>query len=104
MTLSIQSFDERKINKNLSKIIFDEYLNIKNYVDNECIQSNNCEYELKAILIHEGTIDFGKYYTILQFQKDNLWYRFSDSKVLKFGNDINDIKNAYSLIYINKNI
>ena len=64
--------------KNLSFIEFEESLNLaefcekKNYPD-------DCLFKLLCIIYHEGTLDFGHYYTIIKIKEH--WFKFSDNNV-----------------------
>lgn len=68
------------------------------------------EFKLKGMIIHEGSADYGHYYSLIK--ADNAWYEFND-KVIKYF-DVNELKerafgtqdekannrgNAYMLFY-----
>ena len=70
-------------------------------------------YYLHAILIHEGSGDFGHYMAFIYDRKEEFWYKFNDhnvrveseDKVMEdaFGNPKTKIS-AYGLIYVNGEI
>ena len=74
----IQRINKFLKTKNLSFIEFEESLNLaefcekKNYPD-------DCLFKLLCIIYHEGTLDFGHYYTIIKIKEH--WFKFSDNNV-----------------------
>jgi len=65
--------------------------------------------------MHEGSSEYGHYYSFIFDRKANKWYRFNDYKVSEESEEVvfreaygsDDSKNkqcAYSLIYVNENI
>ena len=72
-------------------IVFDEYLNIQNY-----IYANNGYYfyELIGVICHFGTNDMGGHFIAFCKNSDNCeWYEFNDSLVYK--RDFNYVKSHY---------
>ena len=69
-------------------------LKLKNYL------GNVYNYNLKSIIIHEGSCMGGHYYTYTKNIKTNKWFNFNDEKVSEIYN-INEInkQNIYCLLY-----
>lgn len=72
LCISIQRFDEVTLGKSSNTIYVEDYLNLKEYVDPECLGTFNYflilgtgtyYYELYAINNHIGTVDFGHYFS-----------------------------------------
>ena len=64
--------------KNESFIEFDESLNLAEFCENK-ICPDDCLFKLLGIIYHEGTLDFGHYYTIIKINE--LWFKFNDNIV-----------------------
>lgn len=61
---------------------------------------NVYNYNLKSIIMHEGSCMGGHYYTYTKNIKTNKWFNFNDEKVSEI-EDIKDVnkQNIYSLLY-----
>lgn len=81
------------------------------FINNKNINKNNT-YSLKSVIIHDGNINEGHYYTIIKDSLSSIWYKFDDIEVSLF--DINNlpkesfgdkdtitdkVKSAYILFY-----
>ena len=64
--------------KNLSFIEFEESLNLAEFCDKK-INPDDCLYKLLGIIYHEGTLDFGHYYTIIKINEQ--WFKFIDNNI-----------------------
>ena len=74
------------------KILFEEYLNIKNYI---YYKNSPYYYELVGVVSYYGTFDINKYEHFVAFCKnsENLkWYKYNDSIVTE--SSFNDILNS----------
>lgn len=72
-------------------------------------------YYLHSILVHEGSSEYGHYYSFIYDRSQKQWVKFNDHKVEKvdekvvfeqsFGSEDNkQMQCAYSLIYVNASI
>ena len=77
---SIQRFDPLLSVKNESLIIYDEILDLKPYSD-EQITEERLQYRLIETIHHNGTLQYGHYYSNIKI--NNEWYEFNDSNVTK---------------------
>jgi len=71
---------------------------------------NNVMYYLYSIIIHEGSAEFGHYYSYIKNLDKGKWYKFSDINISEVADE--EVKqtsfggknaSAYYLIYIDKN-
>ena len=46
---------------------FEESLNLDDYVDRECGYTNKAIYDLFGFINHTGTIEFGHYYSFINY-------------------------------------
>jgi ubiquitin C-terminal hydrolase len=100
-------FDFRKqiSKKTIKNVKFPKILNFKKYCT---LPNNNTEYQLYAVLFHEGTSEFGHYFVNLNFQMKSEWYLFDDETFKFTSHPLSDIINPtdptdptpYILIYI----
>lgn len=63
-----------------------------------------CTYDLLGAICHEGSIDFGHYYSIIN--NNNSWMMLNDDKIIKFNIEKNKkilFNNAYVLLYVKNN-
>ena len=66
-------------------------------------------YDLKGVLVHDGDLNIGHYYSYIQDRETGKWYHFDDenvnpfesSKIMEecFGGGDNEKKSAYMLFY-----
>lgn len=76
----MDSLMNKKVNSRFE--IFNE-LDINNYKVEKDDQKN--EYKLKGVVVHNGTADYGHYYSyILTDRQKNVWKEFNDSNVKFF--------------------
>ena len=75
---SIQRLDYINNLKNNSYIIFEEFINLKDLIDND-LEELQSKFKLFAMIHHIGSKDTGPYYVIIR--KDNEWITFNDSIV-----------------------
>ena len=102
LILSIIRFNELDNSKNLCEINFDNILDIENFIDFCICKDNETLYDLYGILCHNGSLNFGHYYSSVKIEGLNLWFNFSDNKY-----DIIELNNLnkqdiYSLFYLQK--
>ena len=62
---------------------FDESLNLEEFCENK-ICPDDCLFKLLGIIYHEGTLDFGHYYT--KNKINEFWLKFNDNIVSLFTN------------------
>jgi ubiquitin C-terminal hydrolase len=91
--------------KNNVFIDYQNIINISNFVNRESnysfetnTPSNECEYELFAIVKHLGTLDFGHY--VANIKVSNEWYCFNDRNVYHITNHVS--RDALVLFYKRK--
>ena len=93
---SIQRLDYVNNIKNNSYIIFNEFIDIKDLIDND-LEISQTKYKLFAAIHHIGEIDNGHYYIVLR--KDKEWFIFNDS-IIEKNNSMNyKSKTVCFLIY-----
>jgi ubiquitin C-terminal hydrolase len=51
------------------------------------------------VINHQGTVDFGHYFTYIKFYHKEDWYEFNDSQVKYIGKNIESFPYAYALFY-----
>ena len=104
LILSLQRINERNQTKNICKVEFDESLNIKKYIDEDCGHINEYKYNLYGIICHKGEINFGHYYSYIKLNGKE-WYEFNDSKVSCYGDELfSKSTSVYVLFYEKNNI
>ncbi|CAH6719278.1 ubiquitin carboxyl-terminal hydrolase 15 [[Candida] jaroonii] len=66
---------------------FPDQIDLSPYLDEDLspeIRNENWNYKLHGVLVHQGSISNGHYYTMIKPNaKDNQWYRFEDDRVWK---------------------
>lgn len=77
-------------------------LNIIKYIDTDIIIEKKIDYNLYGIINHEGTLNFGHYYSFIKNNNANIWNNYNDNEVneIKFNSDSNTV---YILVYIKMN-
>ena len=92
LLITLKNYNQH--HKICNNIILEEKIELENYFN----KKNN--YNLKSIIIHEGIMSFGHYYTYTKNIKTNKWYKFNDTNVEEINNfeDINK-SNIYCLLY-----
>ena len=95
---SIQRFDYINNLKNNSYIIFDEFINMKDLIDND-LEDLQFKFKLFATIHHIGSIDTGHYYVIIR--KDKEWITFNDS-VVEENNNMNFKSNTVCFLVYQK--
>jgi len=81
-------------NKICNNMILEETIEL------EDLLNRTTTYNLKSIIIHEGIMCFGHYYTYTKNIKTNKWYKFNDKNVEEINNFENINKNnIYCLLY-----
>ena len=84
ITFSYTTFNMVKINNYIS---FEKTLNIKNYTvnnKNSELPPEYFDYDLKGIIIHSGTAQYGHYYSAISRENEDTndsWIKFNDSSV-----------------------
>ena len=103
LVLHIKRFDG--LNKHNGGVEFKETLNMSNYITSKNFEkgirdeySDGTKYTLFAVAEHMGSsLNSGHY--ISYCNRNNTWYRFSDSSVSHSDEDDSLSKNAYILFY-----
>ena len=98
IAFNYETFLMEKIN---DEVAFYNELNIKRYtVDryDQNIDKEKYEYELIGVILHNGTAQYGHYYSVIFSQdkkSDNKWYKFNDTTVTEttYDNMKRDIEN-----------
>ena len=96
LILSLQRMRKLR-NKINSKVYFNENLNLKDYIDYEICNNQNCQYQLFAIANHKGSIDFGHYFAYIKINGN--WFEFNDNNPVTTCYIENPSSNAYILFY-----
>ena len=84
IAFNYETFLMEKIN---DEVYFEREINIKKYTvdkNNKDIDTEKYEYELVGIIIHNGTAQYGHYYSVIFSQDrkyENKWYKFNDTTV-----------------------
>ena len=80
--------------KNNKFIDYPDYLNLENFINKE-----GYVYKLISIIIHNGGMNFGHYYSICYNQLDNKWRCYNDDQVSEIDDNHHLKQNAYCLFY-----
>ena len=87
----------KKYNKN--KKISNNFI-LEEFFELEDLMKRKSKYKLKSVIIHEGTMSFGHYYTYTRNITTDKWYKFNDKIVEEIDNFDNIEKNnIYSIMY-----
>jgi ubiquitin C-terminal hydrolase len=88
----------KRYNNNICKISND--ININNNLKLKTYLGHEMNYDLKSIIMHEGSCMGGHYYTYTKSIRTKKWFNFNDENVSEI-EDINKInkKNIYCLLY-----
>ena len=85
ISFNYETFLMEKIN---DEVAFQIELNVKKYTidkNNKNIDSDQFDYELIGVIIHNGTAQYGHYYSVIYSQdkksENNKWYKFNDTSV-----------------------
>jgi hypothetical protein len=94
-----------KIDTYISFPLYD--LDLNDYIvkdNNDKQKKSSTKYDLVAVSNHTGSLSCGHYTTYAKNSQDGNWYLFDDDYVRKLDGDNNIVtKNAYILIYVQKN-
>ena len=77
---SLQRFDPYYSIKSNVNIIYNEYINLKEFCDFD-LYKDNTNYRLFGTINHIGDINYGHYYSYIRIGE--MWYNFNDSIVKK---------------------
>lgn len=88
--------------KNCQQIAYEEELDITEVIQeknpNVQLQSNKYIYQLYSVILHEGSLEKGHYYSFCKYQ--NQWYEMNDDKVSEVQlQQVLCNKSAYILFY-----
>ena len=89
--------------KNEIKVIFDDYLDIENFIDKDILQEVSSKYKLNGIVWERGNFNFGHYIAYLNIGLKDQWYEFNDSSVNIIDNGL-PTDNTYILFYIKNDL
>ena len=77
---SLQRLDPLLSVKSNTRIYFPDIIDLKLFAD-ELIQNDNLKYRLFGTIHHNGSIQYGHYYSLIKIK--NEWFEFNDSLVTK---------------------
>ena len=100
LVLTLQRLDHLNNIKNDILVEFTEKLDLKKYVDQEIESKQLFDYDLYAVINHEGDLKEGHYYSYIKLYGQEDWYEFNDNLVKNLGNKLIIQNNAYILFYI----
>ena len=100
LILSIQRINFGNLNKNNSKVQFEETLDMRNYIDEEIFDGKSTLYRLWGIVCHKGNLNGGHYYCFVKI--NGKWICFDDVNVNEKDPDFNSSE-VYSLFYTRVN-
>ena len=98
LIIHLKRFIDNK-NKINTEVIFPiRGLNLNDYVmdDNDPIEKI---YDLRCIMYHSGTLEYGHYYAVCYNTLHNKWYSYNDNKVNEKKESEISTKDAYVLFY-----
>lgn len=99
LILSFQRIDPVSQKKNECVVTFPKILKINEFIEKDIGNDNRPTYELFAVVNHQGTVDFGHYFSYIKFYRKEDWYEFNDSQVKYIGKNIESFPYAYALFY-----
>ena len=100
LILSIQRFNPETHAKIETKIDFNECINLSKYIDEFYKKENEEVYNLIAEINHSGSLEYGHYYSFINFYKKNIWYEFNDKEVFQTNKDLSlYFDTSYILFY-----
>ena len=103
LILSFQRIDSVNQKKNECVVTFPKILKMNEFVEKGLGNDNNpIIYELFAVINHQGTVDFGHYFSYIKFYHKEDWFEFNDSQVRYIGKNIESFPYAYALFYTKK--
>jgi ubiquitin C-terminal hydrolase len=100
LILSIQRINFGNLNKNNSKVQFEETLNMRNYVDDDIFDGKSTSFRLWGIVCHKGNFQGGHYYSYVKI--NGIWFCFDDDNVSEKNPEFNS-SDVYSLFYTRVN-
>lgn len=101
LIFSLQRGNIHSLNiKNNNSISFDLVLDMKELIDEELFDysNTNTKYTLFATLHHEGDLNKGHYYSMIRIK--NQWFKFQDSQVTSFNNEMLHLETVLSIYYL----
>ena len=98
LNLCIQRFQGEQ-QKNECYIEFPDILDLAEFIDNDLEYHGETMYYLFGIINHEGTMEFGHYYSYIKIN-NNDWYEFNDEEVKKLNAIDYNSSSVYSLFYL----
>ena len=90
IAFNYETFLMEKIN---DEVTFENYINIKNYTKDkhkQNLEMSNYDYELIGIICHNGTAQYGHYFSAIYTKDKNdkyKWYKFNDTTVTQISWD-----------------
>lgn len=75
--------------KNFKEISFDSLIDLSKYVDG---LEDNLQYELYCVIVHDGNIDRGHYFAIINDFKQERWFKMNDKSITSVRT--NDVYNS----------
>lgn len=100
LILSFQRIDSVTQKKNECVVTFPKILKMNKFIEEGIGNDINPIYELFAVINHQGTVDFGHYFSYIKFNHKEDWYEFNDSSVKPIAKNIESFPYAYALFYI----
>jgi len=86
LTLNIQSYTQQHLSKNLGQKKDNDEESKEQYNSKP---SSEFEYKLAGVIVYQGTMKYGKYYSVAQNREDGTWHKFDQKEISKF--DPNDL-------------
>ncbi len=100
LMLSIQRINPGNLNKNNSRVQFEETLNMRNYVDDDIFDGKSTSFRLWGIVCHKGNFQGGHYFCYVKI--NGIWFCFDDDNVSEKNPEFNS-SDVYSLFYTRVN-
>ena len=102
LIISLQRIDTKTQQKNECLVNFPEFLNLNEFIDQDCGFGKESEYKLFSVVNHQGIVDCGHYFSYIQPLASKNWFEFNDSSVRHVKEGLKSFPYAYALFYIKK--
>lgn len=101
LVLSFRRFKQQgyRVMKNSAKIAFPDRLDLKPFLDADADKEQPSSYQLKGVLYHSGTLDYGHYTASAYVSPLQKWVHFNDSHATVTESKSPTRGNAYVLCY-----
>ena len=102
LIICLQRIDTKTQQKNECLVNFPEFLNLNEFIDQDCGFGKESEYKLFSVVNHQGIVDCGHYFSYIQPLGSKNWFEFNDSSVRHVKEGLKSFPYAYALFYIKK--